>query len=274
MSPIQHQRASSETEATQTMHEKDSVSQVREVEKSSQASPEALVSKSEGKTKQQVEKDTRLRDHVTGRILAEDGGSCIRCIEKGLRCTLNFFGLEGEEKCAACRRSNTKYCIRQFGIDRRIRFIGDPWKDPNYFTIGDQPSPEEMEEILQEHHLGKQMYVDGMYLYEADMKRMALPPYNGSDLPIGDRSENWRTASWKNVLPIWKNRSRHPRPVQMRPLHILKDDANTPTTARSQPGPSGFVSEDTVKYLRVTRKYQPREAHMRERMNDALGETW
>ncbi|OTA81608.1 hypothetical protein M434DRAFT_17335 [Hypoxylon sp. CO27-5] len=239
MSPIQHQQASSEAGAKQTTEEKG---------------------------------EERPRDHITGRLLAEDGGSCLRCTEKGLRCTLNFFGLEGEAKCAACRRSDSKYCIRQFRIDRRIRFIGEPWKDPNYFTVGDQPSPEEMEEILREHHLGKQKYVDGMYLYETEIKQMAIPPYNGSNLPIEERSENWKSANWKSVLPIWKNRSQHPRPVQMRPLNAPRDTDGSPTTPK--PGPSGFVSEDKIQYLRNIRKYPPREAHMRERMNDALGETW
>ncbi|OTA66589.1 hypothetical protein K449DRAFT_462596 [Hypoxylon sp. EC38] len=270
MSPIQYQQASSEAGAKQTMYEKSSASQVREIKERVQDSPKTSNSKSV--VKAEAKGEERLRDHITGRILAEDGGSCLRCTEKGLRCTLNFFGLEGEAKCAACRRSNSKYCIRQFGIERRIPFIGDPWKDPNYFTVGDQPSPEEMEEILQEHHLGKQKFVDGMYLYETEIKKMAIPPYNGSNLPIEERSENWKRANWKSVLPIWKNRSRHPRPVQMRPLNVSKDTDAAPTTP--QVDPSGFVGENTIQYLRTIRKYPPREAHLRERMNDALGETW
>ncbi|KAI0115278.1 hypothetical protein F4814DRAFT_460058 [Daldinia grandis] len=149
------------------------------------------------------------RDALTGRLLAEDGESCLRCIDKELKCTLIFLGFETEAKCAACRRSNSQYCIRQRRPQDCFKFYGRPWNSPNYFAVGESPSLAEMEEILREHFLAKDIDWLGTYLYVYDPKQrnMALPPFNGSDLPASVRPEDFKSKTWKDVLPILQNKS-------------------------------------------------------------------
>ncbi|KAI1405781.1 hypothetical protein F4819DRAFT_347706 [Hypoxylon fuscum] len=206
---------------------------------------------SEDKDKEKDSKAKLPRDIITGRTLVEDGESCLRCIEKGLRCTLNFVGVEGVAKCAACKRSNTQHCLRQRAPWKRISFVGPPWKNPNYFAVGDHLNPADMEEMLQEHFLGQQTYRHGTYSHEADRKQMALPPFNGTDLPIGERPENWKTMDWKRALPIPENKSLHPRPIKAS-------------------GP--YVNEDSMNYLCSVRRYPRRDMHLREYLRD-LDET-
>ncbi|KAI0382922.1 hypothetical protein F5Y04DRAFT_287555 [Hypomontagnella monticulosa] len=201
---------------------------------------------------------SRPRDYITGREIADDGATCLRCAEKGLRCTLNFKGVRGEDKCAACRRSGTEHCIRQLPPDERAPFEGPPWRSPNFFTIGTVLDPKDMEERLHEFFLGNKTYAFGTYQYEEDRKLLALPAFNGSDLPLEERRENWQSMEWRDVLPIWQNRSLRPKPWKWDDEY----DENDP-----------FVSEDTLQYLRFMRRYIPREAHMKERMADE-GKKW
>ncbi|KAI2630862.1 hypothetical protein GGR54DRAFT_584542 [Hypoxylon sp. NC1633] len=201
------------------------------------------------------EEDEPNRDLVTGRVIVDDGESCLRCTEKGLRCTLHFVGVEGTEHCAACKRSGSRYCIRQRPAWKRLTYYGPPWKNPNYFTVGDIPSDEEMEEILQEHFMGQQTYSHGTYLYEVQRKHMALPPFNGVDRPYEERMWNWKSADWKRVLPIYQNKSLHPRPATQ---------SKDPT---KEDGPE-YISEGSIIDRNNRRKYLPRNMHVREYLND------
>ncbi|KAI1144007.1 hypothetical protein F5Y05DRAFT_418183 [Hypoxylon sp. FL0543] len=276
MSSAQFQQASSAAGRIHTVKGESPASQTKRAQGSDQKPLKSSNPESRDAPGQAEEENIIPRDAITGRPLAEDGGSCLRCIEKGLRCTLNFLGVEGEAKCAACRRSGSQYCIRQRGPEKRIEFQGAPWDNPNYFTVGDKLSPLEMKKILYEHYLGEEKYLYGTYLHEAERKQVALPPFNGSDLPIEKRPENWKTADWRSVLPIWKNRSLHPRPIMQRSQSEIKrrDGASTgsqPTVLEASPS---YITEDTIRYLRLIRKYEPRAAHLKEHINDALGETW
>ncbi|KAI1202623.1 hypothetical protein F5X97DRAFT_344784 [Nemania serpens] len=161
------------------------------------------------------------RDRVTGRTLSQFGRSCLRCTEKGLRCTYNFFGKEDETQCAACRRSKTPYCIRfklpRGNEGRSFFFRGTPWKNPNFIAgtaASGGAAPEipkqELEDILREFYIGPSGYVLGDYLADGDVRNFALPPFNGADRPLGDRPVNYEMVNWKHVLPVWKNRSLRP----------------------------------------------------------------
>ncbi|KAI2775736.1 hypothetical protein F4815DRAFT_504100 [Daldinia loculata] len=155
--------------------------------------------------------DDYERDPLTGRPLADYGESCLRCIDKGLKCTLIFVGFENEAKCAACRRSNSQYCIRQRRPQDCYMFYGHPWNSPNYFAVGEGPNSREMDEILQEHFLGK--IIDSLgtwayiYIYGPKQNSMTLPPFNGSCLPAATRPDDFKSKTWKDVLPISINRS-------------------------------------------------------------------
>ncbi|KAI2612117.1 uncharacterized protein GGS25DRAFT_106607 [Hypoxylon fragiforme] len=201
-----------------------------------------------------------FRDEVTGRALAYDGDSCLRCIEKGLRCTLNYAGVEGEDKCSACRRATTNpspRCIRQLAPSRRTPFRGkEPWQNPNFFCLGDpQPSKLEMQEILRTHFLGGEeaatpTYRHGTYARDADRRAQVLPPFNGTDMPLAQRPANWKTADWRTALPAWKNRSLHARPIL-----LDRENGARPANAEEirQNAPE-FVSEDATNYMRVVRR--------------------
>ncbi|XXH04812.1 hypothetical protein Hte_011234 [Hypoxylon texense] len=232
------------------------------------------------------------RDVVTGRPLVDDGGSCLRCTEKGLRCTLNFVGVEGVGQCAACKRSKAPRCIRQRAPEKRIFFMGAPWKNPNYFCVGEPFGCwDEMEEALKEHFQGAPAYARGMYLPSGGEKNMALPPYNGSDRPIDERAENWKSMDWKRVLPIAINRSYHPRPINLKekkrapepapdtPSSVSSSDpssASGSTTSESQDSESDdepVVSEEILEHMVHFRKYQRRRIHLQEYQRD-LKETF
>ncbi|KAI1105958.1 hypothetical protein F4804DRAFT_349549 [Jackrogersella minutella] len=252
----------STTRSGRGSHEKSSIDQENH--------PKLLRSESQGKPSR-LEKDQLPRDLATGRELVEDGGSCLRCIENGLRCTLKFLGLEGAAKCAGCKRSGNQYCVRQRVADEWIPFQGPPWHNPNFFAVGDEPSQAEMEEILYNHYEGQDIYLGGSYISEGDRRRMILPPFNGRDLPLAERQGNWQTMDWQRVLPVWKNRSFHPRSawgIEV-PYDIEEIQGIDPYDEEAQV----FLGEDTLQYLRVIRKYQPRRAHMKELISD-LGETW
>ncbi|KAI0180348.1 hypothetical protein GGR52DRAFT_239681 [Hypoxylon sp. FL1284] len=236
------------------------------------------------------------RDRVTGRPLAENSESCLRCAEKGLKCTLNFVAVpetdaeadtkpeaKAVEQCAACRRSGAAHCVRELP----------------------PLTADEAEELLRDHFEGAPVYAPprpGSYLPAADAKRFALPPYNGSDRPVDMRPENWKSMDWRRVLPIARNRSFHERPVQLdgkkssqRSESLASSEASLPTSASasapaesssSESGSSSssqqaeeepqavesyivpFVSEDTLDLLTYLRKYQRRRIHLREYQRD------
>ncbi|KAI1768743.1 hypothetical protein GGR53DRAFT_462130 [Hypoxylon sp. FL1150] len=231
------------------------------------------------------------RDVVTGRKIVEDGGSCLRCNEKGLKCTLNFVGVSGAAQCAACTRSKAPHCIRKRPVARRIIYVGPPWKSRNYFSIGEPLSEEELEEVLKEHFEGRGGYYRGMYLPAGDQKRLALPPYNGVDGPVSQRPEDWEAIDWKGFLPISINRSYHSRPRQLdekkaRSPSFSPPPVSSPSSESASSSSSSTQSpqvkesddeplidevslEDMVHY----RKYQRRNIHLREYLKD-LEETY
>jgi hypothetical protein len=158
------------------------------------------------------------RDLVTGRVMSEEGRTCLRCKDKGLRCTLNYMGKERESRCAACRRSNTEYCVsfRPWDLSGvTTPFVGPPWKDPNFVaSTEDGPAPlsrSQTESLLREYYEGEKGYVGGSYIPLKDKNNFVMPPFNGIDLPEDDRPENYKDMTWKDALPIWYNRSLHSR---------------------------------------------------------------
>ncbi|KAI0481577.1 hypothetical protein F4859DRAFT_425500 [Xylaria cf. heliscus] len=244
--------------------------------------------------------DDPPRDYITGRILSEYGISCLRCTQKGLRCTFNYIGKENEAQCAACRRSKAPYCVRfkpPREEKRRIPFNGPPWVNPNFVagTAEDgttAPLPrQELENLLREFYHGESGYVLGSYVAERDLRNYVLPPFNGSDLPLEDRPENYETMNWKDVLPDWRHRSLQPRKdkddeaeEEKKKLALARDRSLMP------PNPNGEEAEETnnrsvlmmqvvgksenddeeVSLLRILRRYEPRERNL----VDILGETW
>ncbi|KAJ2989453.1 hypothetical protein NUW58_g3456 [Xylaria curta] len=243
----------------------------------------------------------RPRDYVTGRMLSEFGRSCLRCTEKGLRCTLNYVGRETEIQCAACRRSKTQYCVRfrPPQDDRKaIPFNGPPWKNPNFFAGSPETSPEaqiprkELEEMLHDFYYGKPGYLMGNYVVERDVCGFELPPFNGSDLPYDDRPENYRAMDWKDVLPDWRHRSLVPL-IEEQKVEVEREEKKkelTEARARSllPPNPNGeevkevkkedapkknekgVIDDENLSLLRVLRRYSPRQMNL----VDVLGETW
>ncbi|KAF2972089.1 hypothetical protein GQX73_g1432 [Xylaria multiplex] len=240
----------------------------------------------------EVEEARPPRDYVTGRIISNHGQSCLRCAEKGLRCTLGFVGKEAEPQCAACRRSKAQYCVRfqsLGGNGRGIPFNGPPWKNPNFVagTPGNSEVAhlprEQLEDILHEFYDGKQGYVLGNYVADRDVENFVLPPFNGVDLPLVDRPKNYEAMGWRDVLPDWRNRSLRPRRTDgmledehekwKRKLSVVRERSLLPNytigseaeelmrmnISRMQ-GVTG--GEDDISFLRALRKYQPRERHL------------
>ncbi|KAI0969433.1 hypothetical protein F4678DRAFT_463692 [Xylaria arbuscula] len=236
--------------------------------------------------------DERLsRDSVTGRMLSTRGTSCLGCAEKGLRCTLNFFGKENESQCAACRRSKAPQCVRFYPLgesSRGVPYHGPPWKNPNFVAGGPAdknvsrlPS-EKLEEILRDFYEGQSQYVQGNYLAASDARNFALPPFNGVDLPSADRPKNYEGMDWRDVLPDWKNRSLRPlrmadeRERQKKKLSAAREMSLLPPNpggeeavevtrkkmARLQMRSAGDTHEDDISFLRVLRRYPPRERNL------------
>ncbi|KAI3336425.1 hypothetical protein HD806DRAFT_542337 [Xylariaceae sp. AK1471] len=255
------------------------------------------------KRETKVREDEPPRDYVTGRILSEQGRSCLRCIEKGLRCTLNFVGKETEPRCAACRRSKAKHCVRfqpLGGGGRGIPFKGPPWKNPNFVAHTEDGaaaglSREELEDILREHYLERKgCYVLGNYITEDDVHNYALPPFNGVDVPLADRPENYKTMDWKDVLPVMQNQSLRPRQAegkggkdgreaQKKKLAVARNQLLWPAspTDKEEAGEverrnrllmvgNGETRDEELSFLRTLRRYEPRE----QNLSDVLGETW
>ncbi len=151
---------------------------------------------------------------MTGRMLSEYGRSCLRCADKGLRCTLLFAGSEGEVQCAACRRAGAVSCVRQALADvclvrvnddyERRRRLGQLWHQPQPDGDADgaagaagaaaepqpqppQPPPPDPLEVrralarwralLEEHHARHTTYVNGEPVQRRDARHMALPSF-------------------------------------------------------------------------------------------------
>ncbi|TGJ81089.1 hypothetical protein E0Z10_g7680 [Xylaria hypoxylon] len=239
----------------------------------------------------EVEDSAPPRDYVTGRILSGHG-RCLRCMEKGLRCTLNFISKEIESQCAACRRSKVRYCVRFQSLgenSRGIPFNGPLWKNPNFVagTMKDSTAAhlprEELEDILREFYDGNAGYVLGNYVAERDVRNYALPPFNGVDLSRANRPNNYETMDWKEVLPDWKNRSLRPRRTEggmegereklKKKLATARDrsllsvnsmregveELNRRNVSRMQAVGGG---EDDISFLRALRRYEPRERNL------------
>ncbi|KAK5627661.1 hypothetical protein RRF57_003376 [Xylaria bambusicola] len=234
------------------------------------------------------------RDCVTGRKLSNHGRSCLRCLEKGLRCTLNYLGKESEPQCAACRRSKAPHCVRFQPLgehERGIPFYGPPWKNPNFAAGGPAGKAvarlprEQLEEILREFYEGRKGYVMGQYMTASDVHNFALPPFNGADLPPVDRPENYEEMDWKDVLPDWRNRSLQPvkkgsgkddehenvkkslalaRDISLLPPNPDGEDAAAirRKMARIQLGASDNAQEEEISLLRMVRRYRPREKNL------------
>ncbi|KAI0542312.1 hypothetical protein GGR58DRAFT_453486 [Xylaria digitata] len=242
--------------------------------------------------REEVEETRPPRDYVTGRMISNHGRSCLRCVEKGLRCTLNFVGKEAEPQCAACQRSKAPYCVRfqsLGGNGRGIPFNGPPWKNPNFVAGTPENSTaahlprEQLEDILHEFYDGKQGYVLGNYVADRDVQNFALPSFNGVDLSLADRPENYETMDWRDVLPDWKNRSLRPRRADgmlederekwKRKLAVARERSLLPSNpmepeaeelrgmniSRMQVVTGG---EDDISFLRALRRYKPRERHL------------
>ncbi|KAI0552068.1 hypothetical protein F4679DRAFT_572016 [Xylaria curta] len=237
------------------------------------------------------------RDYVTGRMLSEYGRSCLRCTEKGLRCTFNFVGKENEPQCVACRRSKEPYCIRfrpPKTNKKSIPFNGPPWKNPNFVagTAEDGKTARltrsDLENLLCEFYHGESGYVLGNYVAERDMSNYVLPPFNGGDLPIADRPKNYETMDWKDVLPDWRNRSLRPqkgegdeeREKQKTRLAMARKRSLNPNEEEGEGEKKLSVlmmevagkseNDDQIRFLRIMRRYSPRE----QNLSDILGETW
>ncbi|OTB20471.1 hypothetical protein K445DRAFT_299542 [Daldinia sp. EC12] len=219
----------------------------------------------------------RRRDPLTGRLLAQDVEPCLRCIEKGLTCTLKFIGTEKKAKCAACKRSNSDYCIRQRAPKKCLKFFGYPWNSPNYFTLDEGPSSVEMEEILKEHFLGLNRCALDEYSYISGSVQTALPPFNGSDLPVAVRPKNYDSMTWEDILPAPGNKSIIRR-IEEEQEEEEKGEAKyvrTPftsmlTTPRS---PMFAAPVRAIRYLQESRRYPPRKIHVTEYLADT-GQNW
>ncbi|KAI1743979.1 hypothetical protein F4680DRAFT_444670 [Xylaria scruposa] len=258
---------------------------------------------SRGAQQRTENKDVRRpRDYVTGRTLSEFGRSCLRCTEKGLRCTFNFVGKEKEPQCVACRRSKVPYCIRFQPLTKSkksIPFNGPPWKNPNFIagTADDRKTVRlprrDLEDTLCESYHGESGYVLGNYVTERDTSNFVLPPFNGCDLPIADRPKDYETMDWKDVLPEWRNRSLRPqqgegygederekkkkRLAKARELSLMPPNPNKEEGEREKRRSimmmevaSNFDIDDQIRFLRKLRRYSPRERNL----SDILGETW
>lgn len=241
------------------------------------------------------------RDHVTGRMLSEYGRSCLRCTEKDLRCTFNFVGKECEPQCVACRRSGVPYCVRfrpPRENKRQIPFNGPPWKNPNFVagTAEDGKTADlprrELENLLREFCDGESGYVLGNYVTENDVCNYVLPPFNGIDLPLADRPDDYETIDWKDVLPDWRNRSLRPQQgegneedeceKQKKRLAVARQRSLLPANQHGEEAEEinrrnmmqavgkSRNGNDEISLLRILRRYQPRE----QNLCDVLGETW
>ncbi|KAI0512619.1 hypothetical protein F5B22DRAFT_657733 [Xylaria bambusicola] len=234
------------------------------------------------------------RDYVTGRKLSQHGRSCLRCLEKGLRCTLNYLGKESDPQCAACRRSKAPHCVRFQPVGDHghgIPFYGPPWKNPNFVaggpagkTVARLPS-EQLEEMLREFYEGQKGYVMGQYMTASDVHSFALPPFNGADLPPIDRPENYEEMDWKDILPDWRNRSLQSpkkgsekddeyekvkktlalaREISLLPPNPDGEDAEAirQKMARIKLTTSNNAQEEDISLLRIVRRYRPREKNL------------
>ncbi|OTB06843.1 hypothetical protein M426DRAFT_99532 [Hypoxylon sp. CI-4A] len=280
MSQTQNQQASGEAEVGQLSSQEETIDRTQNTQGNSSIGDKSSKTPKPKfqHRKSQPDYDRRPRDPITGRRLAEDGDSCLRCIEKGLICTLTFAGIAAVDKCAACERSGARYCFRQFVPTSRIPFEGPPWKNPNYFSIGDTVGPDEMEAILREHFEGKKSYLGGSLLSDADRGRMSLPPFNGSNLPLEERPENWRKINWTHVLPSWWNRSLHRRPGPPKEVRSQQNtdetkDATITSQAQEedqedQEGDAAGQEEDILGYFGALGKYEPRKQHLKEYFAD------
>lgn len=253
-----------------------------------QKQQQRLEGKEENEQATDDQDDGPPRDHVTGRMLSENSQSCIRCDEKGLRCTLNYVDKEMEPRCAACRRAKAPHCVRFRPLGQAgaaIPFHGPPWKNPNFIANAEEGgkvkdlSSRELEDLLREHYLGPEGYVDGRYVRPAAVKRWALPSWKGEDEEnSGKGAENSAGEGWRDVLPIWRNRSLRPargggRAEEEKKTIAVARGGSARTDEEEGGGEEEKVEAgdgEETELLRTRRKYSPREKNL----SDVLGETW
>ncbi|RYP91027.1 hypothetical protein DL770_002857 [Monosporascus sp. CRB-9-2] len=224
------------------------------------------------------EEDGPPRDLTTGRVLAENSRSCLRCAEKGLKCTLLFAGKEGDVQCAACRRAGADRCVRQSLDDLHPGADQSGWRA-----------------VVDEHHARITTHVNGELVEARDKLNMALPPFNGADLPPEERPQRWQTLGWRDVLPLRRNRSLLSEDEDVRELlqeraELEADgeergrgeakgkgpeerrspaEKSEPVDAAAADLEDPEVLHEQLKHLQHIRKYPQREMHLSE----ALGET-
>ncbi|RYP26182.1 hypothetical protein DL767_008134 [Monosporascus sp. MG133] len=233
----------------------------------------------DGGGRQDEEEDGPPRDMTTGRVLAENSRSCLRCAENGLKCTLLFAGKEGDVQCAACRRAGADRCVRQALDDLH------PGADQSGWHA-----------VVDEHHARITTYVNGELVEARDQLNMALPPFNGADLPPEERPQRWQALGWRDVLPLRRNRSLLSEEKDVRELLRERPELEADggergrreakrkgpkesrsLTERSEPVGAAAAADpedpevlhEQLKHLQHIRKYPQREMHL----NQALGET-
>ncbi|RYP21198.1 hypothetical protein DL765_002337 [Monosporascus sp. GIB2] len=239
----------------------------------------------DGSGRQGEEEQGPPRDLTTGRVLAESSRSCLRCADKGLKCTLLFAGKEGEVQCAACRRAGADRCVRQALEDLHPGADQGGWRA-----------------VVGEHRARITTYLNGELVEAHDKFNMVLPPFNGADLPPEERPQRWQALGWRDVLPLRRNRSLLREEADVRELLRERDEragkAEDMGSAEDREKEKGKMLEEPrgpaeksepvdgdavdlkdpevlhkqleqLKHLQHIRKYPQREMHLSE----ALGET-
>lgn len=157
--------------------------------------------KAEARPQQQPTPEEPEKDIVTGRVLSDAGRSCLRCVDKGLRCTLLYAGQEGAVQCAACRRSGAHPCVRQVladvrqlerirrriereminrhnnnGSSKKSSEADDAYRvEDSSFDVG--AALARWQAVLDEHYAEATTYVGGVLVQAQEARAMALPSF-------------------------------------------------------------------------------------------------
>ncbi|RYP79209.1 hypothetical protein DL771_000187 [Monosporascus sp. 5C6A] len=204
----------------------------------------------DGGCRQDEEEDGPPRDLTTGRVLAENSRSCLRCAEKGLKCTLLFAGKEGDVQCAACRRAGADRCVRQALEDLHPGADQSGWRA-----------------VVDEHHARITTHVNGELVEARDKLHMALPPFNGVLREEEDVRELLRERAESVVDGEERERGedKGKAPKERRSPREKSEPLDADAADLEDPD----VLHEQLKHLQHIRKYPQREMHL----NEALGET-
>ncbi|RYO79546.1 hypothetical protein DL766_005608 [Monosporascus sp. MC13-8B] len=235
----------------------------------------------DGSGRQDEEEQGPPRDLTTGRVLAESSRSCLRCADKGLKCTLLFASKEGEVQCAACRRAGADRCVRQALEDLHPGADQGGWRA-----------------VAGEHRARITAYLNGELVEARDKLNMALPPFNGADLPPEERPQRWQALGWRDSLPLRRNTSLLREEEDVRELLWKREEGvgsaeergesegrekekgrvleeSRSPTEKPEPMDGAAVDpkdpevlHEQLKHLRNIRRYPQREMHL----NEALGQ--